>query len=504
MRTILRKALGAALVLVLALAGGITILALLPLADPLGQKPNSEALFIENATIVDVAENRLIHNQSLLVKDGLIARVAPSSQFPQPENTQKIDAHGKFLTPGLWDMHSHLAFQTAPQMNMPLYIAAGVTNIRDMQGVVNINAERKIWREQIKTRQLLGPRLISYADEIVGNNYDEKDVVEVVERSAADPGTFIKIYSGILSERYFALAAEANKKGVVFAGHYPNAIDAVEAANAGQRSFEHGWLFIAQASEHAEAQRERYRNIYSGIDVTPPTIATRREWLEDFDEARFDALTAAMVANGTFFTPTHITRRFEAMAGDPAFRADPRLRFIPPMMNIVWQDDADSEAAWHGEAGHKYTVDVYLRGLELTGRAHEKGVQILAGSDTGDPYSFAGFSIYDELAELVKAGLTPAEALAAATINPARYFNLEGRFGTLDVGKAADIVLLSQNPLEDIENIRTVEAVVYDGSYYGQEDLNSFKDFVEQNTSGLKGISMSLKMFGRLFTDNRN
>ena len=501
----LKKLAQFALLLALLLTAAIAVLSGWPLAEPLPQKQAATPGFlIKNIQLVDVQAGRILAGKSLVIRAGRIREILDQAPPTLAENVTVIDGGGRYVIPGLWDMHNHFAFQTAPQMSMPLYIAAGVTHVREMQGIVNINEERRAWKAQIEAGRLLGPKIVAYADEMVGGNYDEQDLDSLVRRSAESPDTFIKVYSAVMPQRFLTLAGLAKEQGVVIAGHYPNSVNPIDAANAGQKSFEHGLLFLNHAYAGADDLRQQYRAYYAGQGSLERPLEQRNRVFSDFDPARFEALVAAMLSNGTYFCPTHITRRFEALAHDEAFRADERLKYIPPMVNMVWQDDADSEAAWEGEAGKDHLMQVYLRGLELTGMAHEKGVKVLAGSDSLDPYSFPGLSLHDELSELVKAGLSPAAALRAATMTAAEYFSLEADYGSVAPGKLADLVFLNSNPLEDIGNTRDIRAVFFNGAYYSESDLQGMLDYVEQSNSGIRGVILSLKMFWRLMRDNRH
>lgn len=491
--------------LTLVVVAAITAFSLWPLADPLRQKRAAVSGFlIKNVQLVDVQADRVLPRQTLVVSGGRIREILDQEPSALAEGFEVVDGGRRYVIPGLWDMHNHFAFQTAPQMAMPLYIAAGVTHVREMQGIVNINEERRAWKEQIAAGDLLGPKIVAYADEMVGGNYDEQDLEALVGRSAQSPDTFIKVYSAVMPERFFKLARLAKENGVVIAGHYPNSLNPIDAANAGQKSFEHGLLFLNHAFAGADELRQKYKAYYAGEASLQRSLEQRNRVFSGFDSVQFDALTSAMLSNNTYFCPTHITRRFEALAHDEEFRADARLKYIPPMVNIVWQDDADSEAVWEGEAGREHLMRVYQRGLELTALAHKQGVKVLAGSDSLDPYSFPGLSLHDELGELVKAGLTPAQALQAATMTPAEYFSVQSDYGSLTAGKLADMVFLKKNPLADIANTRDISAVMYNGAYYSEQDLQRMRDYVETNNSGFRGIVMSLKMFWRLMQDNRH
>ncbi len=504
MKKLAIKLLRYALILTGSVLSLVIVLYLIPTPEPLAQKAAENHYIISNINIVDVANDSIISGQFIHIKGNRIVAVT-SGVIPGDSLTQIVDGTGKYALAGLWDMHSHLAFQIAPQVIMPLHIANGVTNIRDMQGIVNINEERIRWRREIETGLLLGPRLIGFADEIVGANYDDQNVKEVVSRTAKDRQTFIKIYSGILPDRYFALAEEARRKNVVFAGHYPNAINPIDASKAGQRSFEHAHLFLKHSNPLADQNRAYYRALYAEDEPNQEDRPSSIEMLAGFDDEKFYELVEVMIANDTYFCPTHVTRKYEASVNDEAFLQDPNLKYIPQLVSLIWQDDVSEMQEYSKLAeNQQYLNEFYEKGLVLTGLAHQKGLKILAGTDSYDPYSFPGFSLHRELEELVKAGLSPAEALESATITPAAYFNLSESYGTIDEKKIADILILDENPLEDIRNTTTMDCLVYNGSLYEKEDIDNMKQYVENNASGINGWSISVKMFLRLMKDNRH
>lgn len=187
----------------------------------------------------------------------------------------------------------------------------------------------------------------------------------------------------------------------------------------------------------------------------------------------------ALARSGTWFTPTHVTRRNEANAANPSFLDDPRLPYINHAWRFAWKLDAERMRKELQQPGAQaaYTA-FYRRGLELTGKAHKAGVAVLAGSDAPDAYIFPGFSLHDELRELVAAGPTPAQALRAATFDAARFAGVEGRYGTLQAGKAADIVVLDANPLDDVGHTRRIHAVMFNGYLYEKPQLERMHAFV--------------------------
>ena len=478
----------------------ILALLLIPTPEPLRQKRVKDNYIITNVNIIDVLNDSTITKKSIVIENNRIVLISPADSILNLGNHKVIDGNKKYAMAGLWDMHSHLALQVAPQTAMPLHIANGVTNIRDMQGVANINKERRLWREQIESGNLLGPRIIGFADKIVGDNYDERDVTKVVSSSAKDNRTFIKIYSNILAKRYFKLAKQAKSLGVDFAGHYPVSINPIDASNAGQRSFEHAHLFIDFSHAAAEKQREFNRIVSLSEEEPDESLrVTVRERLANFDYNKFYELVDLMVKNETYFCPTHITKHYEASVHNDEFLNDDRLKYIPYILKNIWKDDINGTK----QGDQQLKTDFYNKGLELTGLAHKRGLKILAGTDSYDPYSFPGFSLHSELEQMVKAGLSPAEALATATINPSQYFAVSNDYGTLEKGKVSDILLLNENPLIDIKNSTSIDMMFFNGSSYNREELDGFLNYAAQNVSGIKGLAINVKIFFRIMRDNR-
>ena len=475
----------------------VVFLFLYPTPKPLAQKKSIDNYILSNVHIIDVLNDSVLKNKSIEINNNRIVRIFSADSVFKSTNIV-IDGNGKYAMPGLWNMHSHLGLPIAPQTVMPLQLANGITNIRDMQGVVRINKERKLWQQQIKDRTLLGPRIIGYANFQIGSSYDDKDVFKVVSKTAEDKSRFIKIYSYVLKDRYFKLAKEAKKQNVSFAGHYPLSINPIDASNAGQRSFEHAHLFIDASHPRSDKQR-KYAELRILEQERDSSLYTSYEdILATFDITKFNELADVMVKNNTYFCPTHVTKQYEASINDAAFLNNENVKYIPSMIKTIWNGDLEGMK----DRNSTTTTNYYKKGLELTGLAHKKGVKILAGTDTNDPYSFPGFTIHTELEQLVKAGLTPAEALATATINPSEYFSVSNDYGSIETGKVADILLLQKNPLINIKNSSTIQSIFYNGNMYSREELNGFLKYVEDNVSGISGLSLTAKVFLSLMKGN--
>jgi hypothetical protein len=426
-------------------------------------------------------------DQTVLLRGDRIAHIGPATEVPVPSGAQVLDARGKFLIPGLWDMHVHLRGRTAPtDIDMPLYVANGVTGVRDMSsdcyGKVDAEAgciaDLRRWQRQLEAGELLGPRLLALGSwGVNGPSLPDglppffaartrEEGQELARYFAVRGVDFIKVLSRIPPEGYRGLAEEARRHGLHLAGHEPLAMSAVEVSQAGQRSIEHARVFLTNCFPGAEEFRK------SGQGPTPSTRWSRR-MVDEHEPARCTEVFRHLARNGTRYVPTHVTRRFDAYTHDAAFRSDARSRYVPRPSWEEWNRDADrTDASDPSPEGRQARMDFYRKGLELTGAAHRAGVAVLAGTDAGDSYVFPGFSLHDELEELVKAGLTPAEALEAATWRGAVFLGRESDAGSVEPGKLADLVLLDADPLEDIRHTRRIHAVVLGGRLLDREALD--------------------------------
>ena len=477
------------------------VLVVWPLPTPAPLIQASGPVAITNVSIINPGDNALLSGQTVLIEKGRIKKVGSNDLFIIPQNAERIDGNGKFLIPGLWDMHAHMGSELAPQLTLPLFIAAGVTNIRDLGGYASLE-QKKDWNKQAIAGNIIGPRIMGQASVFVFSLETETEARKLVDNFVVGNGDFFKVYNGVLPDPYFALLKEANAKGIPVLGHKPRAVSAIDAANYGHKSFEHARLFLFECYPGAQKLRERYLARYTGVDTLNGSIETtamRREMIDNHDPKLFNELAAVMVENSTWFCPTHITRKMDAFADNEEYRQDMRLKYIPFLKKLEWKMDANGMIDRDSSPrGRKAFMDFYLKGLELTGKAHDAGLKILAGTDANDTYCFPGLGIHDELQELVKAGLTPMEALKTATVNPAAYFDLSANYGSLAEGKVADMVLLDANPLDDISNTSKINAVIFNGNIYPRKKLDNLLEYVEKNASNL---SIACKLLWKDLSD---
>lgn len=449
----------------------------LPAKTPPQTRLPSVALI--HVTVIDATGAPAQPERCVLIRDGRIAAIGLSGKLPIPHGATVVDGSGKFLIPGLWDMHVHLNFEDY----LPLFLANGVTGVRVMWG----DPEHQQWRQKIESGQLLGPRM-KIASAIVDGPVPywhssvsvatEAQARQAVDDAKQEGADFVKIYQFLPRDLFFDLADEAKKQGIPFAGHLPLAVTAEEASAAGQRSFEHlvgilpavstrsADLFAAQQSDLADGfaqHRHKFWGAHSG--------ALRDAMLETYSPEKAAALAAVLRRNGTWQCPTLILLHMFAYGDDPAFLKDDRLRYMPPRMKEDW--DPSRVDGRRTPEDFAYMKREFDRDLAVVGALQRGGEGILAGTDAQNPYSFYGFSLHDELGFLVQAGLTPMQALQAATSNPARFFGQEKEIGTVETGKIADLVLLDANPLESIANTTKIAAVVYAGKLYDRPALDA-------------------------------
>jgi len=289
---------------------------------------------------------------------------------------------------------------------------------------------------------------------------------------------FIKVYSAIPREGFFALVSEARRLGLPVVGHEPLAASAVELSDAGMKSVEHARVFLFDCWGGAAELRSK------GVPQGSGTALYRR-MVDEYDPALCDTVFRTFVRNGTWYVPTHLTRKTEAYAADSVMRRDARSRYIPRGKWFAWNMDMGrTDASDSSREGRQARIDFYTKGLEITGAAHRAGVRILLGTDAGDSYIFPGWSVHEELSELVRAGLTPAAALVAATWRGAEFLGRTADFGSVERGKVADLVLLDANPLADIANSRRIAAVVFGGRYLDRATLDSLLAGAEKAAAG--------------------
>jgi hypothetical protein len=428
--------------------------------------PAPESIAIQHVSVVNVDTGQIQKNVTVLLADGSIAAIGKKVSVG---SARIVDGTSKFLIPGLWDMHVHCC--NAADHFFPLFLANGVTGIRDMAGPLD---ELKTCRSNIESGSILGPRLVFSGPIVdgpkpiwkdisiaVGTPEEGRKAVERVQQSGAD---FVKVYSLLPRDAYFAIADEAKKRHLVFAGHVPDAITASEASQVGQKSFEHLLSVLSGCSRDEIELRLKPAPGRTKLQMVHAVI-------DSYDAGKANTLMAELCRNGTWQCPTLTVLHSFAHLDEPAFRNDPRMAYLPGW-GAYWNPTNDFRFKTFAHDDWEALRLAFTADCKLVGMMSRSNVGILAGTDTPNPYAFPGFGIHDELSLLVQCGLTPRQALQTATINPARYFGWEKKMGTVEVGKTADLVLLNANPIEDICNAEKIDAVFVQGRYLDRSMLD--------------------------------
>jgi tetratricopeptide (TPR) repeat protein len=461
------------------------------------------ALALTHVTVIDTTGGPIKPDMTVVIRGSRIVQVAKSNEVRLPKNGKTVNATGKFLIPGLWDMHVHWYEKNY----LPLFIANGVTGTRQMYGVPVFQQ----WRKQIEAGGLLGPHILIPSPIVdgpkpvwpgsiaVANESEGRQAVVQVKQTGAD---FVKVYSRLPRAAYFAIADESKKQGIAFEGHVPDSVTLEEASDAGQKTVEHLTGVLAACSTHEEellkSAQEATAAINSGQSSTPrfsgPEFRERETLaLETYSPQKADAVFGKLRKNHTWQCPTLTVLRSMAYSADPSYSNDPRLKYIPRDIVSSWDPKADQFLKNKTEEDWAISRKLFSKDLELVGAMERAGVDILAGTDTLNPYCLPGFSLHDELGLLVQAGLTPQQALQAATLNPARFMGRENDLGTVAAGKIADLVLLDANPIENIGNTRKISAVVFGGKFFPRTSLDEMLTKIEALASRLSIGDVLLK-----------
>src|SRR5262249_33267739 len=385
-----------------------------------------------------------------------------------------IDGTGQYLIPGLWDMHVHSAFGDwfpgGRDIILPLFIANGVTGVRDMGGDAPVLLE---WRKQIAAGKITGPRMIISGAMLDGYLSDGKlrfpssvavttpaSAIAAVDWLKTQGVDFIKVQSVISHDAYLAAAAEAHKQGLPIVGHVPDKVRIQEVVEAGQKSIEH----LMGIFEGCSSEEEKF---IKGEGSLKLLLTTQ-------DQQRCDSLAKLLAKSQTWQVPTLAWQRGGTFLDQRDLKHDPLDKYVPAYWrDVTWKRFTDEMMPDLMRDPLPLRQEYFDQNLKIVGTMHRAGVKFLAGTDSAPGvYIIPGFSLHDELSNFVEAGFPPMEALQTATSNPAEFFEIESTSGSIEAGKRADLVLLSANPLDDIHNTQKISAVIVNGRYLDRATLD--------------------------------
>ncbi len=460
-----------------------------------GDGSRRASLVVRDVAVIDVVTGALLEDRTVTVEGNRIVSVERGVVATSPgpgASPVVVDGRGKFLLPGLWDMHVHVLDEALVERAFAMLLANGVTGVRDMNGPMPL-PEIRVLRERVLGGEVLGPRFVApgplldgpgRGPDALGPRVRWVDTPEKARDSvrslAARGADFIKPYNRLTPELYEAMIDEARALGIPVMGHVPLSVDPFAASEAGHASMEHVQGVLEAASTEGRRLLESTRRyIEPTLEGKPPRVSeapalieARRAVVDSHDPGLAARLYASFVRNRNWHCVTLVSNRVLHLVHlDDDLRHDPRLRFVPQETRDGWAEA--SYAGAFGNPGEEFMRRRWERKKSVVGEMHSAGVRILAGSDTGAEYVYPGFSLHDELGLLVEAGLTTAAALRAATLGPAEFLGAADSLGAVEPGKVADLVLLDANPLDDIANTKQISGVVANGRYLGRTALDS-------------------------------
>lgn len=454
------------------------------------QEVYENAICFTNVSTID-AEKGMQEGMTVIVQNNRIIKVDKAENFDLAPSNHIIDGTGKYLIPGLWDAHVHFAYieEMAPSM-FDLFLAYGITSVRDTGGKLDFV---KAWKDRAEASPQDAPRVKIAGPLLDGtpNVYDGsiptrpplslgangvEEAIALVDLFDSVGVDLIKAYEMLTPEQFVAITERAREKGLKVTGHVPLSMDVISASNAGLNSMEHMRNLEMSSASNWEALLETRRkmlfdgkNEVGGVLRSNIHAAQRAEAVENYDEKVADGVLAVLAKNKTWQIPTlalstgMVNRHFAREDWIESFK------YLPDEVAANWLEAiamVNEMTASESQRSHSEWMTNMIK------KVNEFEIDIMAGTDCPIFFLTPGLSLHEELAVLVKAGLTPMEALETATLNPARYFNMEHELGLVKENYIADLLLLDANPLEDIGNTKAINAVVKDGKIRSREDLD--------------------------------
>jgi imidazolonepropionase-like amidohydrolase len=427
-------------------------------ANAVEPPPAAPVTAIAGGRVIPMTGERVIDDATVLVSEGVIRAVGAADSVQIPKGARVIDARGKFLIPGLSEMHAHVPSGPTPQYARDdvlfLWVANGVTVARGMLGA----PEHLQLRADLAAHRTLGPRLVTAGPSFNGNSVQSAEQGARMVREQKTAGyDFLKLHPGLSRESFLAVAQTAREVDIAFGGHVSQAVGLQLALEQGQRAVDHldGYLLAVVPAAAREGQNPDNAGLIS-----------------KFDPALLPEVVRMTRAAGTWVVPTQTL--YENMMGpEPVaqLEARPEMRYVPRKLREQYATTKRQILASPG-VNPEFSQRYVSTRRQLIRALHDGGVGLLLGSDSPQVFNVPGFAVHRELQALVAAGLTPYEALRTGTAAPAEFFGAAGAYGTIVAGADADLVLLRSDPLQDIANTQSVEGVMVRGRWLDRAYLD--------------------------------
>ena len=401
---------------------------------------NAQTVAFVDVNVVPMDKERVVEGQTVIVRDGQIVQIGATSEVQVPNDATRVNGQGRFLMPGLAEMHGHLPL---PNQNLPdrwpedvlfLYVANGVTTVRGMQG----QPRHLEMRDKLERGELLGPRIYVASPQYSGRSATSVGDAERLVREHKIAGfDLLKIQEGLGADVYHAIAKTADDVGIPFGGHVPNDVGFFNALDAGQITIDH------------------LDNAYDAVGG---------------DLSRISEVVNALVQHGAWVVPTEVLWETVILYASPteALTARSELKYAPSRMVESWTNRAAQRRA-RGDADAARQRTEFRRALLAA--LNDAGAGILLGTDSPQMFSVPGFAMHREMEVMVEVGMTPYEVLRAGTYRVAEYFGTEATTGTVATGNRADLILLNANPLDDVGNVTNRVGVMVNGRWLSEEDI---------------------------------
>ncbi len=441
-------------------------------------------ILIEDVNLIDIETGNIVTNQDVVINANKITNILDHGRNTIQSKTV-IDGSNKYLIPGLWDMHVHIMREEWYKSQLPLLRANGITGFREMWGDLKIaNYVRSQQQKDnlpyfrfIASGHILDGKIPYWGGSIPVATANE--AVRIVDSLIRDKADFVKIYNFLEPEVFYAIAKKCKENNFPFAGHVPHTVRITDASEAGMASMEHLYGFLGEACTNSDSafylMQQSVKAFENGNKEERKKILSifYSLVLNHFSEDKLKDIAQVLKKNNTYIVPTLVTLRGGYFTNDTSFTNDPRLKYMSKETLAYWKEATEndikknSELEWENKR-KRWQVEQLIMNILI-----KEKVNIMAGTDSDNPYAFPGFSLHDELALYVEFGMTPLEALRTATIIPIKYLKMTDSLGTIKSGKLADIILLDANPLENIKNTTKINTVIANGKVYSKNYIDS-------------------------------